>query len=384
VAQKLLNPVLLKDSKYRAVEELLNRLFEELLDKTVAEVIYPRIDQIEDEELLDLLGWQFHIEGWDLAESIEEKRELIRHAIELHRYKGTPYAIKKALEFFGVKVSLLEWFKSEGSLPPYTFAFITPNIVNTKKVVQLIEDFKNERSKLVLITDNSCRKRANLDRSSILSRSVLSALDGVEEEEGVKVCFTRKNSDSSLWDCGGGLGGKRLRQLYATTHKGLDNFKLPFAYRTIGEKIASNLRSPTFTLKTSFGEKRYAYTNCALILSAGKLDKKGFENTYTQGREVLSSTKLSSKSYRKVPVICRFKHRNFIGSYSFESQFFATHIASHTIKADWGSPYLDGYRWGSTFARDHNLEFTNKRTWTETWKGFWTDSYTVGGQLWHS
>jgi len=381
---KKLLPPSLNQKPFKEIAEALDIQLQKVWEELVNVLIYPRIDEIENEELLDLLGWQFHIEGWELAKTVEEKRRLVKSAIELHRYKGTPYAVKKALEFFGVKASLLEWFKSEGSLPPYTFALITPNIVNTKKVVQLIEDFKNERSKLVLITDNSCRKRANLDRSSILSRSVLSALDGVEEEEGVKVCFTRKNSNSSLWNCDGDLGGKRIRQLYATTYKGLDTFKIPFSYRAIGEKIANNLRSQPFSLNTSLWEKRYAYTNCSLVLSAGRLDQKGFESSYIQGREVLSSTKLSSKSYRKVPVICRFKHRNFIGSYSFESQFFATRIASHTIKAAWGSPYLDGYRWGSTLTREHISKFTGRRAWVGTWKGFWTDSYTVGGQLWHS
>ena len=150
MAQKLLNPILLKDSKYRAVEELLNRLFEELLDKTVAEVIYPRIDQIEDEELLDLLGWQFHIEGWDLAKSIEEKRKLVKSAIELHRYKGTPYAVKKVLEALGLIGKVKEWFEYGGE--PYRFKIdlssvnreITPELRD--KLIELINEYKNERS----------------------------------------------------------------------------------------------------------------------------------------------------------------------------------------------------------------------------------------------
>lgn len=39
---------------------------------------------------LEMLGWQFHIEGWELAQTDEEKRTLIKKAIELHRYKVHP------------------------------------------------------------------------------------------------------------------------------------------------------------------------------------------------------------------------------------------------------------------------------------------------------
>jgi phage tail P2-like protein len=150
VAQKLLNPILLKDPKYRAVEELLKKLFEELLEKTNAEVIYPNIDQIDNEELLDLLGWQFHIEGWDLAKTVEEKRKLIKSAIELHRCKGTPYAIKKVLEALGLEGQVKEWFEYGGE--PYYFKVdlgvqnreITPELRD--KLLRLINDYKNERS----------------------------------------------------------------------------------------------------------------------------------------------------------------------------------------------------------------------------------------------
>jgi len=150
VAQKLLNPVLFKNSKYRAVEGLLNKLFKELLDKTVAEVLYPRIDEIENEELLDLLGRQFHIEGWELAKTVEEKRRLVKSAIELHRYKGTPYAIKKVLEALGLVGEVKEWFKYGGK--PYRFKIdlssvnqeITPELRD--KLMELINEYKNERS----------------------------------------------------------------------------------------------------------------------------------------------------------------------------------------------------------------------------------------------
>jgi Phage tail protein (Tail_P2_I) len=55
-------------------------------------------------DALPHLGWQFHvtgIEGWDLASSEADRRALIARAIELHRYKGTPWAVKTALTTLG-------------------------------------------------------------------------------------------------------------------------------------------------------------------------------------------------------------------------------------------------------------------------------------------
>ena len=143
----LLNPILLKDHKYRAVEKLLKELFEELLEKTNGVVLYPLIDQIENEEVLDLLAHQFHIEGWELAQTVEDKRRLIKSAIELHRYKGTPYAIKKVLEALGLSGDIKEWFQYNGE--PYKFKVYVSSIPSEElwqKLIHLINEYKNERS----------------------------------------------------------------------------------------------------------------------------------------------------------------------------------------------------------------------------------------------
>lgn len=37
-------------------------------------------------------------EGWRFATTTEQRRELVKTAIELHRFKGTPYGVKSAIE----------------------------------------------------------------------------------------------------------------------------------------------------------------------------------------------------------------------------------------------------------------------------------------------
>ncbi len=147
---KRLLPPSLNTKPFKEIAESLDTQLQKVWKELVNVVIYPRIDEIEDEELLDLLGWQFHIEGWELAKTIEDKRRLIKSAIELHRYKGTPYAIKKVLETLGLQGQVKEWFEYGGK--PYRFKVdlgiqnreITPELRD--KLLQLVNEYKNERS----------------------------------------------------------------------------------------------------------------------------------------------------------------------------------------------------------------------------------------------
>lgn len=60
---------------------------------------------------LQVLAEQFSLvgDGWELAESDEARRGLIRGAIELHRYKGTPWAIREVIRRLGLgEVTIIE------------------------------------------------------------------------------------------------------------------------------------------------------------------------------------------------------------------------------------------------------------------------------------
>lgn len=57
-------------------------------------------------EALPFLAEQFNvlgIRGYAQAETDQDKRELIKRAIELHRYKGTPWAVREGLRSVGFK-----------------------------------------------------------------------------------------------------------------------------------------------------------------------------------------------------------------------------------------------------------------------------------------
>lgn len=85
---------------------VLARIFAERLDALLEQVDENRIYLIGDvnPDALYPLAAQFDVlgyKGWFLANTIEKRRDLIRTAIDLHRYKGTPWAVKEAIRRMG-------------------------------------------------------------------------------------------------------------------------------------------------------------------------------------------------------------------------------------------------------------------------------------------
>lgn len=75
-------------------------------------------------DLLPLLAEQFHIdgdEGWLLTQTEQQRRDLIKQSIELHRHKGTPWALREVFRILGVTVELEEWWQRRPPAAPYTF-----------------------------------------------------------------------------------------------------------------------------------------------------------------------------------------------------------------------------------------------------------------------
>ena len=104
-----------------------------------------------EEELLDLLAWQFHVDGYEAASSLSQKRRMVQDSIPIHRRRGTPWAVKAALEAVLERaVEVREWFDYGGE--PYHFRIsfdtsdsgLSPELVTD--VWRLITLNKNKRS----------------------------------------------------------------------------------------------------------------------------------------------------------------------------------------------------------------------------------------------
>ncbi|MCQ4765081.1 phage tail protein I [Cloacibacillus evryensis] len=59
-------------------------------------------------EMLPWLAWAFHVDDWDDGWDEQVKRRIVHDSIELHRRKGTPWAVRRALKNIGYPVALNE------------------------------------------------------------------------------------------------------------------------------------------------------------------------------------------------------------------------------------------------------------------------------------
>jgi len=164
MADDRLIPASINDASGQAYNEMAERLGS--LDVTVLMVYI--IDYVPA-SVLPHLAEQFHVagnEGWLLCNSDDDRRALIKSAIELHRYKGTPYAIERVLDVLGLSGELQEWFQYGGQ--PYHFRVAVDigdkgmDEAFINRIEGLINEWKNTRShleklSLMLNTSGTCR-----------------------------------------------------------------------------------------------------------------------------------------------------------------------------------------------------------------------------------
>ena len=103
-------------------------------------------------DLLPWLAWALSVDVWDAAWPEAKKRNVIKAAIEVHRYKGTPYAVETALEAMDLLAKVKEWPQYGGD--PYKFK-VEVDVIDaglTEESVALIrtavDKTKNARSHL--------------------------------------------------------------------------------------------------------------------------------------------------------------------------------------------------------------------------------------------
>ena len=91
--------VIEREAKYKALADLslgLNKLENSKVMTTLVELI--------DDDFISLLAEKWSVTGYDgafITDSDNSKRSLIRVAIELHRYKGTPWSIREVCRRLG-------------------------------------------------------------------------------------------------------------------------------------------------------------------------------------------------------------------------------------------------------------------------------------------
>ena len=122
--------VIERDQRARALAELGLRL-----DLAELPQLMPRLVDLVAPEHLPLLAESRSILGTDgywLAESDDARRKLIKGAYELHRYKGTPWAIREIVRRLGFgEVQILEGWATCGTTAAPAATVFTPTASQT-------------------------------------------------------------------------------------------------------------------------------------------------------------------------------------------------------------------------------------------------------------
>ncbi|MFC4102901.1 phage tail protein I [Paenibacillus xanthanilyticus] len=115
---------------------------------------FSRLDELSSEQA-DELAWHFHIDFYDPALPLEQRRVLIKNSYDWHRRKGTPSAVEEIVQTVFGDGEVEEWYQFDGE--PGTFRILSSNTSITA-----------EQTERFLAALNSVkRKSAHLD--SIIS-----------------------------------------------------------------------------------------------------------------------------------------------------------------------------------------------------------------------
>ncbi|PKF50929.1 phage tail protein I [Enterovibrio nigricans] len=116
----MLPSILRKDIRYRALSELsqeeMNSLRESIRGLQVLDIASVH------ESYLPWLAWWFRVDIWDDTWSIEKKRQVVADGLVLFKYKGTVWAVKRALDLVGYNSHLEIWHQAIPQGQPGTFS----------------------------------------------------------------------------------------------------------------------------------------------------------------------------------------------------------------------------------------------------------------------
>ncbi|MBQ6758348.1 MAG: phage tail protein, partial [Selenomonadaceae bacterium] len=134
------------DSQFVAIAKALNPILQKIAADTRNVIHLPRLDELEG-TILDVLAEQFHVDFFDsVTLDDDQKKNLIRNSIALHRLKGTVWSVEYIVNqfFHNATVEELGGFLFKINTDGYT---ATPEAFDT--FCRMLMDVKPVRSWLV-------------------------------------------------------------------------------------------------------------------------------------------------------------------------------------------------------------------------------------------
>lgn len=111
-------------------------------------LIYPAIDDLP-EALIDHLAEQMHVDEYDDNSDLSVKRQQVKESFLLHKFKGTKYAVQKAVSTVYQSAKVEEWPAYSGDPYHFRISGITAPIEDgavVNKLVRIVNAYKNTRS----------------------------------------------------------------------------------------------------------------------------------------------------------------------------------------------------------------------------------------------
>lgn len=136
------------------------------------------IDSVPD-QFLNYLAIQHSVDYWRDDWSPSLKRSVLKQSFARHKIKGTPAAIKKALEPFGYMPTLVEWWQTNPQGRPGTFYL---ELDLTGKA--LSEEVYKEVNRLVEENKPASRHLSNLQ---ITSNPILTIRTAIALQDAITV-----------------------------------------------------------------------------------------------------------------------------------------------------------------------------------------------------
>lgn len=140
------------DVTTQALCAALTPLIRELAQQCDLVILYPRINELQG-AILDAVAWGLHVDAYDALAADDEKRRMILNSYQVHKFKGTVFAVQRIVEgVFGDDGEVEEWFDYGGD--PYHFKVKVLcsargiSAADQTRAINLINAGKNLRSEL--------------------------------------------------------------------------------------------------------------------------------------------------------------------------------------------------------------------------------------------
>lgn len=150
-----LPPPLRDDPNILALARVIAEQLQTTAKQIKKNIIYARVGEL-DEQTLDILAYDLHVDWYDYSYPVEVKRQTIKDSIKVHRKLGTKYAVETALGAVFPGTRVIEWFEYGGA--PYMFKVIIGATVTgvsadrQAAVLERVKFYKNLRSHLEAIS----------------------------------------------------------------------------------------------------------------------------------------------------------------------------------------------------------------------------------------